>query len=265
MPTLAASASITDEQVARFERDGFLALERLVEPDELAHIAATLARLHAACAGRERGNQFDLAGPDEDGKPASLPQLLNPSASAPELLATRTRGTCHALARRLLGGDGADLDLSCEHAILKPARHGAATPWHQDEAYWRMPGHDARGVAIWMALQPATIDNGCLWYVPGSHRGAIRPHRPIGGDPRVQGLEALGVDASAAMPVPLPAGGAVVHHIRTLHYAGPNRTAASRSAYTLAFHRPSVARDVPHDMSWIAEHRPPREERARGV
>jgi ectoine hydroxylase-related dioxygenase (phytanoyl-CoA dioxygenase family) len=263
MSAIAPTISLTAEQHARFARDGFLALPRLTDDEELARLRAAHERLHAARAGRERGDQFDLGGSDEDGREARLPQLLSPSSSAPELLDTRYRANCRALALQLLGGPDAELELSCEHAILKPARHGTVTPWHQDEAYWRMPNHDARGVAVWMPLQDATIENGCLWYIPGSHRGPILEHRPIGGDPRVQGLETLHADASCAMSVPLRAGEAVVHHIRSLHYAGPNRTERPRYAYTFAFHRPSVERvGEPHRMPWIESHKPPREERA---
>ena len=56
------------------------------------------------------------------------------------------------------------------HAILKPARIGGATPWHQDEAYWD-PRYAHRAVSIWLALQPATLENGCMRFIAGSHRG----------------------------------------------------------------------------------------------
>jgi ectoine hydroxylase-related dioxygenase (phytanoyl-CoA dioxygenase family) len=259
---ITADLVLTDAQRAEFARDGFLRIERIIDADEVARIRAALERLHERRAGRETGEQFDLGGTDEEGAPAKLPQLINPSKHVPELVDTRFRANCLALAPQLLGGDGSDVQLSCEHAILKPAHYGETTPWHQDESYWSMPNHDARGIAVWMPLQDATVANGCLWYIPGSHRGPILEHRPIGGDPRVHGLETLAADAARGVPVPLPAGGAVVHHVRSLHYAGPNRTPDPRYAYTFAFHRPSVERSTPHAMPWIAQRNPPSAQRA---
>jgi hypothetical protein len=260
----APTIHITAAQLDAFQRDGFLTLERVTTPEEVARLRAIHERLHGSRAGRERGHQFDLGGTDEEGTEARLPQLISPSDSAPELNDTLFRANCRALCQQLLGGDGDDIALSCEHAILKPARHGATTPWHQDEAYWSMPNHDNRGIAVWMPLQDATVENGCLWYIPGSHRGPILMHRPIGGDPRVHGLETLDADTARAVPVPLKAGDAVVHHIRCLHFAGPNRTERPRYAYTFAFHRPGVERIglPPHRMPWVEERKPPSAERA---
>ncbi len=240
--------TLSAEQITRFHRDGFLAIERLVSDVEVEHLRQALVRLFANRAGWAQGEQFDLAGNDADPGKLSLPQVLGPSRFAPELLESSFRARAFDIANQLLGGPFEELELSVEHAILKPALHGAQTPWHQDEAYWRMPGHDARCVTVWMPLQDATIENGCLWYVPGSHQGHIRPHRPIGGDPKVQGLETLEVDPSLAVPVPLRAGGAVVHHIRSLHFAGTNATSMPRYAYSTAMHRPSVPAAVPHHM-----------------
>ncbi len=149
--------------------------------------------------------------------------------------------------------------LGCEHAILKPARHGTTTPWQQDEAYACMPVHDAHSCAIWMALQDPSIENGCLWYVPGSHRrDRMRVHQPIGGDPRVHGLETLDIDPRQGVPVPVPAGGMVIHHARTLHYAGPNRTPGpALRLHLLDVHaQHHRARGAPPPMPHIAVHRP---------
>ena len=49
------------------------------------------------------------------------------------------------------------------------------TPWHQDESYWlNMP--DKRAVSFWVALQDVNVDNGCMWFVPGSHKLPLREH-----------------------------------------------------------------------------------------
>jgi len=256
-------ALLTAQQHEVFQRDGFLVLERLAEPAEALRLRDCLTRLYANQAGWEAGQQFDLAGTDAERARPVLPQILNPARFEPGLGASTFRDDGVELAHQLLGGERAGIEMNIEHAILKPGTYGAETPWHQDEAYWRMPGHDARALAMWMALQDATIDNGCLWYLPGSHRGAIRVHRPIGNDPAVHGLETLDVDCSAAVAVPMSAGSVVIHHVRCLHYAGANLTPAPRYAYTLGYLRPSVPAARPHHMPWLDSHQPASQERSR--
>src|SRR5207302_1600399 len=126
-------------------------------------------RLFDGKVGYERGRQLDMVSPDEDAaSPARLSQILNPVEFAPELRETIFRKNAHAVARQLLGDDAT---LWFEHAISKPALHGAATPWHQDEAHRNDAGVEYQQISFWLPLQQATIENGCLRYLPGSNRG----------------------------------------------------------------------------------------------
>jgi len=256
---------LTSDQHEAFQRDGFLVLESLADPAETARLRACLARLYENQAGWEAGQQFDLAGTDAERARPVLPQILNPARFEPGLGQSTFRSDGIEVAHQLLGGERSEVEMNIEHAILKPGTYGAATPWHQDEAYWRMPNHDARAVAAWMALQDATVANGCLWYLPGSHHGGIRVHQPIGNDPGVHGLETLDVDPAAAVAVPMRAGSVVIHHVRCLHYAGANTTPAPRYAYTLGYLRPSVPAAQPHHMPWLERHKPASQERSQAA
>jgi len=73
------------------------------------------------------------------------------------------------MARQLLGPA---VEVGDEHAIFKPARHFAGHTVHQDEAYW-----DPAFLSVWMPQQEATIENGCLHFVPKSHQSDVAPHR----------------------------------------------------------------------------------------
>ena len=86
-----------------------------------------------------------------------------------------------------------------------------------------------------MPLQPADQTNGCMSFIPGSHRGPIVTHRSPHGDNRVNGLEAMDFDKSNAVTCPVPAGGATFHHFRTLHGAGGNYSASPRRVLTIGF------------------------------
>ena len=252
---------LTDEQIAAFHRNGFLAMPALTTQDEVARLREIYDRLFAQRAGRETGDQFDLAGTDEEGKEAALPQILGPSKYAPELNDFQLRANALAVARQLLGPEAT---YAGEHAILKPARSGAPTPWHQDEAYWN-PALDYRSISVWVPLQEATLENGCMQFVPGSHKLPIATHQSIGNDPRVHGLELApdaGVDVKTAVACPLPAGGATIHLSSTLHYTSANHTDAPRRAYILVFHAPSKPRETPRRFPWQEEKRTARQERA---
>lgn len=249
--------TLTDEQIDFYHREGYLALDAITTADEIGWMRQIYDRLFQSRAGREEGNQFDLGGADADDAEPVLPQILSPSRYAPELREGQFRTNAAAIARQLLGPACISQD---EHAILKPARIGPETPWHQDEAYWAAD-RDFNALSIWIPLQPATLENGCMHFIPGSHRLDVLPHHSIGHDPRVHGLEAEGVDSSTAVACPIPAGGATIHHNRTLHYAGPNRSDSPRRAYILAFGTPPVKRATPRDFYWNAMKKAPRQAR----
>lgn len=250
---------ITTRQIAFFRENGYLAIENLVDHDEIAWMREAYDRIFDRRAGRESGDHFDLAGTDEDGEEAVLPQILSPSKYAPELLGGRFRDQVLGVAHALLGPDA---ELGGDHAILKPARTGVATPWHQDEAYWD-PIYDYTSFSAWIPLQDVSVENGCMWFVPGSHRLEVLPHHSIGNDPRVHGLEAEGIDIAAAVACPLPAGAATFHLSRTLHYTGPNSSDAPRRAYILGAGLPATPRKDQRRFPWNEIKRTARDERSK--
>jgi hypothetical protein len=257
------TVTLTAEQITFFHENGFLALGPITTDAELEWLRGVYDRLFAQRAGREEGNQFDLGGTDEEGKEAALPQILSPTKYAPELAQGLFRVNALAVARQLLGPD---VTPRGDHAIFKPAGVGAETPWHQDEAYWD-PTQEYNSISIWMPFQEATIENGCLWFVPGSHRLPVMTHHSIGHDPRVHGLELDEgqTDLSGAVACPLEPGGVTIHLNRTLHYAGPNRSGVPRRAFIMGFGLPSTPRAEPRRFPWNEIKQTPREERRKAA
>jgi len=240
------TVTLTAEQIVFFRREGYLVIPAVTTPEEAGHLRDIYDRLFELRAGRGAGDQFDLAGTDEEDKPATLPQILDPVKYAPELAEALYRANAQAIATQLLGPEA---EYMGEHAIFKPPRVGAETPWHQDEAYWE-PDLDHNSLSVWMPLQEATLENGCMQFIPGSHKLDVLPHHNIGHDPRIHGLEVDSVDTSKAVACPIQAGGATIHHCRTLHYAGPNRSDIPRRAYILLFKLPPMKRAVTRDFYW---------------
>lgn len=246
--------------VRSFRDDGFLVVPSLCDTNELIEIRDILMALFQQQAGRKEGNQFDMLGQDQEDGELLQPQLIKPSLYAPALQRTEYFERVRAIARQLLGSDA---EFSFDHSIIKPAGKIAATPWHQDEAHRDDPNSDCQQISFWMPLQEVNEDNGCMRYVPGSHRGGLLPHRSPSDDPRIHALECLPeyVDESAVRAQPVLAGWCILHAGRTLHAASPNYSAADRLAYIISFRGQPVARREKTPYAWLEEKRTPAKER----
>lgn len=234
-------------QVEQFHNHGYLALDALIPEEEIEQVRDIYDRLFGEKTGWDKGDQFDLAGTDEG--EAALPQLLRPSRYAPELRETHYVRNAQAIAQQLLGPEM--IEKHGEHMIFKPARFGAATPWHQDQAY-HDPTMCQRGVNFWLPLDDADVESGCLHFVPGSHKLDVLPHHPINNDPRIHGLEVDHPERweKEAVACPIPAGGATLHASYMLHSAKANSSSRPRRAYILTFRLPAQKRAVPIDNYW---------------
>jgi len=251
LPTSTFEVSPTDEDVDSFHELGYASFERITTDDELEWLRAVYDELFAEKTGAFPGGYFDLARPYDAPGQDRLPQILVPELRVPELRDTTYARNGRRIASALLGVPEDTLQ-TWGHMILKPARYGSETPWHQDEAYWDIElAYNAIGA--WMPLDPATVDSGCLHFVPGSHRGPVLRHRHISDDPAVHGLWTDEAETADAVAVPLPAGGTTFHHPRTLHHAGPNTTDVQRRAYANEFQQAPTRRDVAADHPWVTE------------
>ena len=221
---------LSPEQVDAYRRDGF------VRVDGVLTGAALAAAREAVTAAVDAENR---AGPPPESKGVYgriFDQKVNlwrrHEAVARLTLSPRLAGIAAAL-------EGRPVRLWHDQALFKAPHQNPKnpTPWHQDAPYW--PHDDrAHSTSIWIALGDATVENGCMAFVPGSHRAG--PLAPI---PLEQGVDAgsrLFADAPAykgvkARPEPLPAGSATFHNGLTFHYAGPNRSDHVRRAFVVIY------------------------------
>lgn len=258
MSTPEPTIQLTDEQIAFYHREGYLAIDALTTREEVETLRELIDEMFASRTGHDDGDHHDLVGQDDE-HPA-LPQICFPEKYHPQLKELLLRANANVMARQLLG---AGATAAAGAMILKPARYGAETPWHQDIAYWD-PALEHNALTIWIPLQEATIENGCMQFVPRSHTGELLPHRSMNDDPHIHALE---IEPGAinhikgVVPCPLPAGGATFHHFGTLHYAGPNRTDHPRRAYILDALTPPTRRDQPLEMPWQERWRTSRSEK----
>ncbi len=117
--------------------------------------------------------------------------------------------------------------------IFKQPGIGGEVRWHQDATFFETTPISV--TTFWFALEEATLDNGCLWVQPGGHRTPMRERFVREGDQvRMEKLDDTPwPDDRVAVPVEVAAGTLVCFHGLLPHYSAPNRSAASRHAYTL--------------------------------
>jgi len=117
--------------------------------------------------------------------------------------------------------------------IFKQPGIGGEVRWHQDATFLHSEPITVTG--FWVAVEDATVDNGCLWAAPGGHRGPLRQRFVRGGDvARLVTLDATPWPTiDDARPLEVPAGTLVCLHGLLPHYSAPNRSPRSRHAYSL--------------------------------
>ena len=248
------------QMIKRFREDGFLAFDTGLPAGDIAVMRDVLIGLHNGNVGFEEGALFDAMGVDDGSAPARFPQILHPRSFAPELIGNSFYQMARAVAEQLLGSD---VRFKADLSLMKPARIGGTTPWHQDEAF-QDPAFEYDEVSFWLALQPVDVANSCMAYIPGSHNGQVLPHGFPGGDARIHALECTtGFEPATAVSCPLPTGGCVIHNGRTVHGAGPNVSDRDRLAYVLIFDRVPIPASQPRQFPWRENHRTAREQRER--
>ena len=118
--------------------------------------------------------------------------------------------------------------------IFKQPSIGGEVRWHQDASY--LITHPASVTGLWIAIEDATRDNGCLWMQPGEHRSPLREIYRVDRDAReglLTGLDSTPWAVEKAVPVEAPAGSLVLFHDHMPHYSSVNTSSKSRHAFTM--------------------------------
>ena len=230
--------SLTDEQVAFYEEQGYLAGVRVLDEAQVEALRAELAGLmNPSHAGRGLWYEYHS---NESADPERVlfhalgawriaegfhDLLWNPRFTVP--------------ASRLLGG--APVRFWHDQLFCKPARHGGCVAWHQDYSYWTRTTPLAH-LTCWVGLDDSTRENGCVNYVPGSHRWADLPRTGLAGDMDAILTVLTGEQRELFRPVAieLKAGEASFHHPRMIHGSYANSTDRPRRATVINVFRDGV-------------------------
>ena len=170
---------------------------------------------------------FELALGDRDAGQLSYRPMMHLASPALTAVATDPRWAPIVLP---LVGTG-DARLYWEQAVAKPPQARTELPWHQDNGYTPLVPEEY--VTCWLALDDATLDNGCLWVIPGSHHQGTLAHR--NGDDGSPFRVGLDQPPEAGVPVPVPRGSVLVFSSLMMHRSGPNTTGHHRRAWIIQF------------------------------
>ena len=225
-------APISEAQVRFFVDQGYLVVPGLVTPDEVDELRRDLIRLargHYPCEqippqAASITDQQVLENLLCVHQPHFISPVMKRFCLHPGLAAVLSR----IVAAHLPHWDGAVKCMQSMLFVKPPGKPGQA--WHQDEMY--IPTRDRSLCGAWIAMDDATIENGCLWVVPGSHRhGYLFPNRPPEDLEEYDGSnQCHGFAESAAVPVEVKAGSVVFFNGYLLHKSLKNRAQVYRRA-----------------------------------
>jgi ectoine hydroxylase-related dioxygenase (phytanoyl-CoA dioxygenase family) len=123
--------------------------------------------------------------------------------------------------------------------FFKPPEGGGPKPAHQDNFYFGPT--DIEGVVTaWIALDDATLENGCLYFGDGTNQGPVYPHFAPENEPYNLQLPPTVLEKQPMQPAPVRKGGVSFHHGNTFHQSGPNHSTKWRRACALHYVRNDV-------------------------
>ncbi|THH41235.1 phytanoyl-CoA dioxygenase family protein [Neolewinella litorea] len=220
------------EDVAFFRKEGYLSNVKLLDEDQVERLKAELDELmRPDHPGHHLFYEFHS---NESGDPdAVLFHSLGHWRITPAFHDVLWNPRFLVIASQLLGNRS--VRFWHDQLFCKPARHGGVVAWHQDYSYWTRTG-PIQHLTCWTALDDAHQDNGCLQYIPGSHRWNLLDKTTLAGD--MDGLyEQLDAEQRRAfdrrVAVELPAGYATFHHPLLVHGSYHNRSERARRAFVL--------------------------------
>src|SRR5258706_9895054 len=227
---------LTSEQIRTYQDNGFIVIENFLSPEELEHwrkavTTAVEERAGIKIPGKDiKVGEADGINEDSDYFAKVFDQLLNlwqTNDDVKELMFDQRIGK---MAAQLSGADG--IRIWHDQALIKRP-WANPTAWHLDTPFWSFS--DRKAISIWVALDNATLENGCIFFIPGSNQVTSFDKITIGRNmdgifdvyPRLKNL--------ATVAAPMKAGSCSFHNGLTVHGANANMPNGFRRAMTCAY------------------------------
>lgn len=229
---------LTDDQIAFYRENGYVGGVRVLSDDQVDALRVELAGFFdPQHSGRELWYEYhtnESAAPD-----TVLFHALGAWRIAPGFHDLLWNPAMTVPASQLVEGP---VRFWHDQLFCKPARHGGVVAWHQDYSYWTRTRPMAH-LTCWIGLDDATKENGCVHYVPGSHRWDLLPITGLAGD--MEAIREVLDDEqweqfNRPVAMELKKGEATFHHPLTIHGSFENRTDGPRRAPVVNVFRDGV-------------------------
>ena len=227
---------LNNEQIQFYKNNGFIVIEDFLSPEELEHW-----RKAVTTAVEERGGikipgkdiktgEADGINEDADYFAKVFDQLLNLWQTNEQVKKLMLDQRIGKMAAQLAGVDG--IRIWHDQALIKRP-WANPTAWHLDTPFWSFS--DRNAISIWVALDNATLENGCLFFIPGSHKLTGFDKITIGKN--MDGIFEIypGLINTKPVAAPMRAGSCSFHNGLTIHGANANMTNGFRRAMTCAY------------------------------
>lgn len=214
---------LTQEQIESYHRQGYLAVEDVFSEAEIEKARAVVGEfVERSRAVTTHDTVYDLE-PGHSAEEPRVRRLKEPCSLHPIF---RQMGWSDRVLDRVAALIGPEIRHQTSKLNLKAAGFGSPIEWHQDFAFYPHTNDDL--LAVGLALDDCTLENGCMLMLPGSHHGPIYDHHQEGIFVGAIDVRKVGLDVERAVPVPVRAGGITLHHCRMLHASAPNTSAQPR-------------------------------------
>ncbi len=226
------SMQLTQEQLDSYQLNGYLVVEGLLETDEVeglrtrlrayTHGGRSQEKIQVQIEPRVRRGELRVDVPGD-----GIRKIDGLVESDDRFQSLGTNKNILSILERIIGPD---IKMFRNAVLLKPPEVGSAKGMHQDSPYW--PIRPMELCSCWFAFDDATLENGCMAVIPGSHRWGPQPHINVTDDYVV---DPDYYDEADMRLAPVKAGGGLFFHSLLLHYTAPNRSRDWRRAIALSY------------------------------
>lgn len=221
---------LSQEKIDEYQKNGFVKIEKLLSPEEVDELKElTDAAIETDVLDRSKKQQ--------EGYTAVFLQKVNMWRASEAFRKFTLSKRIADVAARLMGEQ--KVRIWHDHLMIKlPEKTSKATDWHQDFPYWPMEKEAGSAMSVWIPMQDVTVENGCMWFVPGSHKLGLSEVIQLGTDGEEDILkvaEKRGFKDLQKVPVPLEKGDVTFHCGLTFHYAGPNKSDDRRRVLSVIY------------------------------
>lgn len=202
-------------EVQRYREEGWLKCGRVLNDEELAFYRSHVDELVSNLPPGKRPEDFNMIHTWDDAmmRLCSDPKILD-------------------LVESIIGEN---IALFASHLICKPGGDGKAAPWHQDSTYWPLDPMEV--VTVWLAIDDATTENGCMRVIPRTHVFGELPHHETDTTGKLLHLE-MDIEQFKDWEIVdcvLKAGECTLHDARLVHGSTPNTSIKRRAGHTMRF------------------------------